>query len=154
MFPFGVLLRFVDHHPCGRRTITVLRVDKSALTLPNAPSIGALGGTNCVTYCYCGLRCFKGKTVRVRLRLFLLLAFLFLSFFENCFYPRASRSRSEMNSKPRRATFLQFGEGPDRQEWFPMVIVIEVMEAGADDESEDVTVQYEVSVDVSRLLIS
>lgn len=35
-----------------------------------------------------------------------------------------------------------------------MVLVIEVMEAGADNDSEDVTVQYEVSTDASRLLNS
>ena len=39
---------------------------------------------------------------------------------------------------------FQYGEGPDRQEWFPMVITLEVLEAGADDEGEDVPVQYEV----------
>jgi len=39
----------------------------------------------------------------------------------------------------------QFGEGPERQAWFPMVIILHVFEEGSGDDGEDVTSQYEVS---------
>ncbi len=39
----------------------------------------------------------------------------------------------------------QYGEGPERKAWFPMVIILDVFEEGLGDDGEDVTSQYEVS---------
>lgn len=41
----------------------------------------------------------------------------------------------------------EYGEGPDRAAWFPMVIVLDVFEEGTGDDGEDVTSQYEVTLD-------
>lgn len=37
-----------------------------------------------------------------------------------------------------------YGEGPERTAWFPMVLVLDVLEEGTGDDGEDVTSQYEV----------
>ena len=38
----------------------------------------------------------------------------------------------------------QYGEGPGREEWFPMVILLDVTEEGQEEE-QNMTAQYEVS---------
>ena len=43
-----------------------------------------------------------------------------------------------------------YGEGPERAAWFPMVIVLDVLEEGTGDDGEDVTSRYEVSHDRPR----
>eukprot|EP00903_Cladosiphon_okamuranus_P010245 g9701.t1 len=40
-----------------------------------------------------------------------------------------------------------FGEGPERTAWFPMVVFLDILEEGAGDDGEDVTSQYEVTLD-------
>lgn len=40
----------------------------------------------------------------------------------------------------------QFGEGPERKGWFPMVIVLSVIEDAMDGGAEEEEAQYEVSV--------
>lgn len=39
---------------------------------------------------------------------------------------------------------FQYGEGPGRRAWFPMVVLLNVVEEGGSAESDGVTVQYEV----------
>lgn len=39
----------------------------------------------------------------------------------------------------------QYGEGPERAAWFPMVINLDVLEEGTGDDGGDVTSRYEVS---------
>lgn len=44
----------------------------------------------------------------------------------------------------------QYGEGPERKAWFPMVILLDVLEEGAGDKGEDVTSRYEVGPQSTR----
>ncbi|CAM9474744.1 unnamed protein product [Scytosiphon promiscuus] len=41
----------------------------------------------------------------------------------------------------------EYGEGPERTVWFPMVVVLDVFEEGAGEEGEDVTSRYEVALE-------
>eukprot|EP00752_Nemacystus_decipiens_P015595 g13918.t1 len=40
-----------------------------------------------------------------------------------------------------------YGEGPERAAWFPMIVVLDVLEEGTGDDGEDVTSRYEVTLD-------
>ncbi|CAM9964396.1 unnamed protein product [Pylaiella littoralis] len=41
----------------------------------------------------------------------------------------------------------EYGEGPERTAWFPMVIFLDVFEEGVGDKGEDVTSRYEVALE-------
>ncbi|CAM9811939.1 unnamed protein product, partial [Ectocarpus sp. 6 AP-2014] len=41
----------------------------------------------------------------------------------------------------------EYGEGPDRTAWFPMVVFLDVFEEGSGDNGEDITARYEVALD-------
>ena len=45
---------------------------------------------------------------------------------------------------PKLLAYQLFDEGPERTAWFPMVIILDVLEEGTGDDGEDVTSQYEV----------
>ncbi|CAB1121411.1 unnamed protein product [Ectocarpus sp. CCAP 1310/34] len=41
----------------------------------------------------------------------------------------------------------EYGEGPERTAWFPMVVFLDVFEEGSGDNGEDMTARYEVALD-------